>query len=135
MISSFVRGEKFSQVSRKFLQQVIMKNNELEFILPSIVQLETVNVLQRHGAGENDLVQISKLLIKKNFKLLPIDNYFVQMMISLGPKFSLKTNDAAIAWTAKTYSCQLISWDKQLVKTAKKYDVKAFTPEEWLRIS
>ena len=62
-------------------------------------------------------------------EIIELDKDLAGKLIPLFKSMALKTSDAVIAGIAKIYRAELISWDKKLIKEAKKL-VKVYTPEE-----
>ncbi|MFN4212512.1 MAG: PIN domain-containing protein [Microgenomates group bacterium] len=91
-------------------------------IVPILIILEVANILKKSPE--------EILTIFSGGEIIELDLGLVKKLIPILKWLNLKTSDALIAGCAKIYQAELISWDKKLVKEAKKI-VKAFTPQNY----
>lgn len=113
----------FYHQTQKFTLE-LRKKSGVEIIIPALVLLEVANISKR------SVEQI--LFLFKDSLLIDLDLSLSREIIPIFKKVNLKTSDAIITAIAKIYKAELISWDKKLLKEAKKL-TKAFTPLEYLR--
>ena len=120
-IASLKSKDIFYKQTRKFL--LSLQGKMPEIITPSLVMLETANILKTSISDT--------FLIFKDSLVVDLDLDLVREIIPFFKKINLKTSDAVIAAAAKIFKTDLISWDKKLVKESRKL-VKAYTPTEYL---
>lgn len=120
-ISSANSQDIFHKRTRSFIITLEKNYPDTEIIAPIPIILEVANILKipiQETMTIFDGAQIVELTADLMEKIIPIFKLV-----------RLKTADAVIVACAKIFSAELISWDKKLLKEAKKL-VKAYTPKE-----
>lgn len=69
------------------------------------------------------------MTIFEGARIVELTADLMEKIIPIFKLVRLKTADAVIVACAKIFSAELVSWDRKLIKEAKKL-VKSYTPEE-----
>ena len=117
-ISSLNSTDVLNKKTKEFLSS-LEKESNIKIVVPVIIILEVANILQK-SPQEISAIFIGGEIVELNFDI-------VKKLIPIFRLIKLKTSDAVIIGCAKIFQAELISWDKKLVKEAKKL-VKAYTP-------
>jgi len=117
-ISSLNSADVLNKKTKEFLSS-LEKESNIKIVVPVIIILEVANILQK-SPQEISAIFIGGEIVELNFDI-------VKKLIPIFRLIKLKTSDAVIIGCAKIFQAELISWDKKLVKEAKKL-VKAYTP-------
>ncbi len=117
-ISSLNSTDVLNKKTKEFLSS-LEKESNIKIVVPVIIILEVANILQK-SPQEISAIFIGGDVVELNFDI-------VKKLIPIFRLIKLKTSDAVIIGCAKIFQAELISWDKKLVKEAKKL-VKAYTP-------
>lgn len=127
-LSAWNSAESFHSESSRFFDHLSRKEYALS--APELAAFEISNVLIRLGLSAKlpDYLQIFE---EGTVDLIPLSEEVLEHFVKLAGKISLKTADLIFCAVAKQEEASLITWDKQLVKTASKA-IPAMTPTEWL---
>lgn len=121
-IASLNPNDVLNKKTKEFILKLEKEPDNIKIVVPVLIILEVANILKKPSQeiltifNGGEIVELSFDLIGK---LIPIFRLV-----------KLKTSDAIITGCAKIYQAELISWDKKLIKEAKKI-VKAFTPKDY----
>lgn len=119
-ISNLNSSDRFHQKTKDFIQKLEKQSEDREIIVPVLIILEVANILKKSPE------EIMNFFARS--KIIEFDIDLIQKLIPIFKAINLKASDATIAGIAKIYNAELVSWDKKMIKEAKKL-VKAFTPE------
>ncbi len=126
-LSSLFKEDVNHKDSFRFFQK-IEKQVNITVVLPLTIALEVENVYYRQTAREFDFSETESLRVDWIY----INNDFYHYIWKERPKASLKTSEMIILSLATAQKATFVSWDKQLLKEAKRH-VKAMTPSGYLK--
>lgn len=116
-IAFFNDADVFHKESVVFFEKLLKNKNAIN-VLPILVFLEMANVLRKKIGAFNK----EKLLEAfNNYEKVDLNFESAADFILLFKKINLRTSDAIIASCAKMEDSILITWDKKLIKEAKKF--------------
>jgi|SRR3990172_3431696 len=127
-LSSLFKEDVNHKDSFRFFQK-IEKQVNITVVLPLTIALEVENVYYRQTAREFDFSETESLRVDWIY----INNDFYHYIWKERPKASLKTSEMIILSLATAQKATFVSWDKQLLKEAKRH-VKAMTPSGYLKV-
>lgn len=134
IISSLIESDPFHKFSRNFLSE--LKRKKQQIILPMLAVFEILHAYFRLCKNQEKTDELYQALIDWNLtgflRIANLEASFLVYFTANHHLFPIKTADCVIALTAHRLQSPLISWDKQLLKNAKKYLI-AITPEKFLR--
>lgn len=121
-IASLNDQDFFHSKTKEFILQLERDRSDAEIIVPVLIIFEVGNILKKPPQD------IMALFAGGEIIELTLD--LAQKLIPFFKSVKLKTSDSIITACAKFYSADLISWDKRLIKEAKKL-IKAYAPEDY----
>lgn len=121
-ISRLKPQDVFNSKAKDFLLRLEEKKPDIEIVVPVLIVLEVANILRK------TVSEVMPVFAGGQIVELTLD--LAEKISSIFETFKLKTSDAVILAIAKIYDADLISWDKKLVKEAKKI-VRAATPKDY----
>ncbi len=125
-LSALIDGDRFHDESRVFFDNIKDQNSVI--VEPITVLLEVVNILIKNGVRDAGLV-LERLL---EFQILDLDASMFSDSQFVFQKCRLKTADALVVWCASVSESILVSWDRQLLREAKKLAI-AENPSEYIK--
>lgn len=130
-VSAINPAEPQHAISRRFFESLSAKEGTV--IIPWLVVLEVANTLARYGSLFSHFPNTERFFNRfDTYILRPIDEQFARQSIVFLPILKLTSADAIIAATAAINQAELISWNRQLLKSAQQI-VAVRTPEEFLQ--
>jgi predicted nucleic acid-binding protein len=121
-IASLNPKDVLNKKTRDFALKLEKELDNIKIVVPVLIILEVANILKKSPQ--------EILTIFSGGEIVEFNLDLIGKLIPIFKLVKLKTADAVIVGCAKIYQAELISWDKKLVKEAKKL-VKTFTPEDY----
>lgn len=136
VISSLIESDPSHEFSRNFLSE--LKKKKQQIILPILAVFEVLHAYFRLCKDQEKTDKLYQALIDWNLtgflRIANLEASFLVYFTANHHLFPIKTADCVMALTAHRLQSPLISWDKQLLKNAKK-NIQAMTPEKFLDVS
>lgn len=132
-ISRLIPADPYYELSRDFFAAVQKK--KMAVFLPMLTVMEVLHAYFRASGDQKQTDKIYEEIIEwnisKTMHIVNIESSFLIYFTAWHHLFDLKTSDAAVALTAHRLRLPLVTWDKKLLRAAKKH-IKAVTPDFFL---
>lgn len=130
-ISAYVKSDLFHQVSEACLEYLQVHGDMI--IMSYLALFEVITVLMRMREKESHIRFFSEIMkAMSNRPPLGLTADMEPSLLLHGFSISLKTSDMIMALTAFEEQAILLTWDKQMIREAKKI-IRCVTPEEFLK--
>lgn len=134
LISSLIKDEKFSEISKQFIS--FLRNKNYTIHLPITVLLEVLKAYYRKVKDRKAVNTVYQRFIDwsvtKKLVIINIEGHFLIRFTETQHLYELKTADAIIATTAHFLKYPLITWDEKMLRECRK-KIVCMTPKNFLQ--
>lgn len=127
-VSAVLESDVHHRASREFFKTLRRAEERPLFIVPATVVLEMANVLTKFGKHRQAASMAERFPI---LQTVAIDDTFITQAIPVLQKVRLKTADATVAISAFLHNATLVSWDRQLLREARRI-VSTALPDQYI---